>query len=469
MPISVLKAPVMASGWERIRHSAMLYGILSTVVRVGANVLLLPLVLKRMSTPELAVWWVFLSLAALALLTDFGFGQAITRVYSYLWAGAEDFDTEGLRPPPEQHAPNLPRIRELHASIRRLYWWVSVIGVSILVVGGTPFLVRPAQATANPVFIWFCWAAYVLAIGLCLATNYWVLACQGVNQVRASQRAFLWSGLLYIGTAGILLILRCGLFSMVAATVLRAIVLRQWCRRAYLAAVPDGAGESIPPNPAMLRRIWPNAWKFGVISLGGYLIYNASVLLCSQFLPTDVTASFGLTVQIGTFITNFSALWLTVKWPQITILRTQGRLQEMSVLFARRLACVMLTFLAMVFLIVLFGNQLLDWKGSQARLLPTAYLLVYFLYLGQQQFYVQFGSLTYTENVVPFYNLSFFSGVALVALSAILVPRFGLWALILTPLVITAGVCSWYVVRRGFQGQALSVGQFLRAAVWGRT
>jgi O-antigen/teichoic acid export membrane protein len=467
MPISVLKAPVMAKGWERIRHSAMLYGILSTGVRVGANVMLLPLVLNRLSTSEQALWWIFLALGALASLADFGFGQAIARVYSFLWAGAEDFDTEGLGPCPERHEPNLPRIRELHASVQRLYLWIALLGMGVLILGGTPFLFRPAQSAANPMFVWLCWVAFVLAIGVSLATNYWILACQGINRVRELQKTYLWSGLSYVASAALFLVLGWGLFAMVAATALRAILGRELSRRAYLTVVPNDEAQPAKATPEILLRIWPNAWKFGVLSLGVYLVYNANVLICGHFLGPQVTASFGLTSQIGIFILNFSALWLAVKWPQITIMRTQGRLEEMGVLFARRLTLVMLTFLVLAGMLVLFGNRVLEWKGSQTRLLPTAYLLVYLLYLCQQQFYIQFGSLTYTENVVPFFKLSLFTGLALMTLSLVLVPRFALWGLVLAPLITTAGASSWYVVRRGFQGQPLKVRQFVRAAIYG--
>src|SRR5947207_9604523 len=48
--------------WQRLRRSAILYGLFATIIRVGANILLLPLILKRFSPAELALWWVFVAL-----------------------------------------------------------------------------------------------------------------------------------------------------------------------------------------------------------------------------------------------------------------------------------------------------------------------------------------------------------------------------------------------------------------------
>jgi O-antigen/teichoic acid export membrane protein len=455
--------------WKRARQSAMLYGALGTIMRVGANVLLLPFVLKRLSEAEQAMWWVFVAWGAVANLADFGFGQSLSRVYSYLFAGAQDFDTEGLGPPPERREPNLPRLRMLNSTVGYLYSRLCLAGTGLLALGGSLFLLHKVQSAANPAALWICWGLYVAAIGYSLATTRWYVACQGVNRVRELQVSNLWSGLAYLVSASALLLWHWGLFAMVAATGLRSVIAHWMCRRAFHQAVPPVAGPRAAPELQMLRKLWPNARKFGVLSLGVYLIFQANVLICSHYLGDKTTASFGLTVQVGTFLTNFSALWLVVKWPAITILRAQGRLREMGVLFARRLVWVMGTFLIGAVLLVLLGNRLLEWKGVQTRLLPESCLVVYLFYLGQQQFYVQFGSLTFTENVVPFFKLSLFTGLGVFLLTAAMTWWLGLWGLVLGPLLATMAVCTWYVPWRGFQGQPLSVREFVCAAVLGRS
>ncbi len=456
----------LRAGWRRVRQSAMLYGSLATAIRVGANVLLLPFILKQLSGPELALWWVFVTLGLVANLTDFGFSQAITRVYSYLWAGAADFDTEGLGPPPDTCVPNSPRIRQFHRTVRYLYARLALGAMLLLSLGGTFFLLRLAAAAANPTQVWIAWAGYILAIGYNLGTSYWLAACQGVNRPREMQAAFLWSGLAYLLSAVVFLVLGWGLMAMVAATAIRGTVIRQYCRRAFGEAVPVLAGERLQPELSILKRLWPNARKFGLISVAVFLVNNANVLICSRLLGDAATASFGLTCQVGMFIANFSALWLAVKWPQITILRTRGRLEEMAALFAQRLGLVMVTFVGLAVMLVLFGNLLLDWKGSHTRLLSTSLLVVYLLHLGQQQFAVQFGSLTFTENVVPFFKLSLVTGVGLVILSWIMASTWGLWGLVLAPLISTVGCLCPYMVLRGFRGQPLSIRQFVQAVIF---
>jgi O-antigen/teichoic acid export membrane protein len=451
----------------KVQRSALFYGAFATAIRVGANVLLVPFLLKRFSATELAIWWVFVALGAVANLADFGFGQAISRVYSYLWAGAEDFDAEGLRPAHSDHCPNYLKLRQFSRTVQFFYMRIALAATVLLAIGGTPFIVRMSRSLDSPIWLLVCWAVFVLATGYSLGSSHWMLACNGVNRVRELQASFFWSGLSFVMTAAFMLLVGAGLETMVVATLVRAIIARQICCRAYRSAVPDGELPEPKADFDMLKRLWPNARKFGILSLGAYLVSNGTTLICSQLLGADATAAFGLTAQIGNFLVAFSTLWLAVKWPQITMMRMQGKLEEMSIIFARRLFFSLITFICLSAMLVIAGNKLLQWKGTHTRLLEMPLLGIYLFYLGQQLFYVQFGTLTFTENVVPFFRISLLTGIGLLGLTVLLARAYGLWGVVIAPIIATFACSTWYVTARGFRGQPLSVKQLTRAAFLG--
>jgi O-antigen/teichoic acid export membrane protein len=455
----------LGSHWKRAWRSAMLAGVLGTGIRVGANLLLVPLVLLKLSSGELALWWDFLALGNFGNLADFGFGATIPRIYNYLWAGADDFDAEGLRAATTGGQPNLAGISRVNVTVRSLYLKISLLAIVLLAIGGTLFLMKPASENGFPQKVWWLWALFIVAISYNLATSHWLLALQGLNRVRELQVAYVWGGLSYVSCAALLLLCHLGLTSMVIATFVKGFIMHGRCRQIYHQVVPKSEHQPAP-DPQIVRKLWPNAYKFGILSIGGYCLANASVLICSQLLGKEITASFGLTAQIGSFLMSFAALWLGVKWPEIAILRTQGRLDEMAGLFAKRLALVMVSFIGMGLMILVAGNTLLAWKGTQTRLLLTPFLAFYLVYLAQQLFYVQFGALALTENVVPFFKVSLFTGLGATVASLILTRHFGLWGLLAAPFVVETIYSSWFVVRRGFQGQPLSVRQFCRAAIF---
>lgn len=466
MPSEISKGRALcAAGWSRLRSSAMFYGALATAVRVGANLLLLPLMLG-LPPGELALWYVLLALGEMANLADFGFGPAVTRVYSYFWAGAEDFDVRGLRAPPRHGNPNLEALGRFHATVGHLYRWVSLIGAGVLAVGGTCYLLGDLQGAARPLQLWGVWITFVLVVGYNLRTSYWALACQGVNRVREVQSSGLYGGLVYLGTAVALLSCGLGLTALVVAMACRAVVSRAICRWGYLRAGP-GLGLARPVDEAMLRKLWPNAREFGIMTVGAYLINYGGILVAKPFLTAAETASYGVTLQIGRFMVGLATLWLSTQWPRLTILRVQGRQREMAVLFARRLGLTLGSLALMSLVLALLGNRVLEWKGTLNRLLPTPALLLYCGYLMFQNFYGMFGQLTFTENHNPFYRIAIATGLGMFGLSLVLTPQVGLWGLLTAPVLAEAAYSAWFTTRRGFQGQPLSVREFVRAALCG--
>jgi len=447
----------------------MLAGIFGTGIRVGANLLLLPLVVLKLSSSELALWWVFLALGNFGNLADFGFGNTIPRIYNYLFAGAEDFDAEGLREAKEGAKPNFAGMNRLNAAVRSLYLKISLAAAGLLAIGGTIFLMKSAAESGHPQKIWFLWGAFIVAITYNLATCHWTQAVQGLNRMRDMQVVYIWGGLSYAASAALLLLCHAGLASMVVATFIKGFVMHGRCCQIFRQVVPAPA-ERVAPDRHVVKKLWPNSYKFGIISLGGYCMANANVLICNQLLGKDITASYGLTAQIGNYLMSFASLWLGVKWPQIAMLRTQGRMVEMAVLFARRLSLVMLSFVGMGLMVLLAGhplNALLAWKGSHTRLLATPYLAFYLVYLTEGMFAIQFGMLAFTENVVPFFKVALYTGLGVVVGSLVLTPLFGLWGLLAAPLIADLACNFWFTVRRGFQGQPLAPRQLVLAAIRG--
>jgi hypothetical protein len=213
----------------------------------------------------------------------------------------------------------------------------------------------------------------------------------------------------------------------------------------------------------IIKRLWPSARRFGVAFIGAYLIAYGNIYIGSIYLDTKQMASFGLTAQVGLFTVNLASLWLSIKWPEITILRTQGREQEMARLFARRLGLMVGSFIFLAVAVLTTGNLLLAWKGTQTRLLESQYLLFFFLYLLIQTVYGAFGSLTCTANVMPFHRIALLTGLGSVTLSMLFAPLWGLWGMLIGPPLAELAGNLWFYCWKGFRSQPLTLGQLLRA------
>jgi hypothetical protein len=60
-------------------------------------IVVLPLVLNRLSTPEIALWYLFSTVIGLQLLADVGFSPTFSRVTAYGMGGLSTFEIKDLR------------------------------------------------------------------------------------------------------------------------------------------------------------------------------------------------------------------------------------------------------------------------------------------------------------------------------------------------------------------------------------
>ena len=68
---------------QRVSRSAVSWGLIAAALRFGSSLLLLPLVLWRIPSDELGLWYVFVSLGAFAGFMDLGFAHTATRAAGY--------------------------------------------------------------------------------------------------------------------------------------------------------------------------------------------------------------------------------------------------------------------------------------------------------------------------------------------------------------------------------------------------
>src|SRR4051794_21887006 len=120
---------------QRVARSPLSWSFVATALRFGSAVLLLPLMLRRILSDELGLWYIFVSLGAFAALLDLGFAPTVVRSAGYLWAGSAvliPFGIELVNPALEAVAnkmPNIGKLEDLVASLRRYY---SLAGLAVL-------------------------------------------------------------------------------------------------------------------------------------------------------------------------------------------------------------------------------------------------------------------------------------------------------------------------------------------------
>lgn len=439
----------LRAAWTRLAGAAIPWTIAWNGLRLASGVLLLPLLLRKLSTPDLGYYYVLLTTAALAPLLDLGLLTAIERNLSYAAAGATELQAMGLRAGQAASGrPNHLLLWQLLQTARRAC--LLVIGASLPLLAGIGIILtaRRVGETSSPLLTW-------IALGLTLANcatetalSWWNTFLRGMNLVVPSARILC---LAYAGK----LVLSClfllaggGLLSVPAAGILSAAAALLFSRRVCLGrmTIPEPARVDRATSRHLLGILWPNSWRAGLQLLSSYLGANTNAILCLFTLGLAANAQYGLSIQVTLMIMGISSAWSLVKWPLVGRYRAMNDHAALRRLLRPRFGLQAATYVTLAALAWTLGPWVLTLIGSNKALLPPGWFLLLLVASGldlQASFWT---TLLATENRIPSMRPVIVTNIASLVLTVILLHTTALdvGALVLAPAVAAAAFNHWY-------------------------
>lgn len=450
---------------SRLWGSAVAWSWLFNGLRVGSGLLLLPLLVGQLSKPDLGMHYVLLSIGALAMMVDFGFAGAIWRAVCIALAGGKELRAEGLAPPTDSNAaPNHELLWDVLATTRRLYFGLAVIALLLLGCGGTFMVARHAHATSSPEITWLAWALTLALAVWEVYAGWWSTYLAALNRVVTAARLnCLAHGLKLLLAAGLLLA-GLGLLALPLAGLVATGVQRLLARRACLQVL------SAWPRPqrsadtrGLLRVLWPNSWRQGVIGVGSYLGATATALICLEVFGLAANAQFGLSLQLLSVAQGMAMAWTAVKWPELAQHCARGDFAAMRRIFQPRLWLQLLTCAALAAALVLLAQPLINWIGSNKEVLPVGWFALLALNGLLEMNFSTWGSLIATGNRIPVMWPALLGTLAGLTLTLVLLSAttWGLGALVAAPLFVGCAFNYWYWAGYGARFMGTSWPRFM--------
>jgi O-antigen/teichoic acid export membrane protein len=438
-------------------QSAVGWSFLSAGLKAGAGLVILPLMARHVPAAHLGLWYVMVSVGALAGLIDFGITPTLARASAYAWAGAERLLSLGIAPAPAGDAaatkPNYALLADLIATVRVYYLALAAVIGAVLLTGGSFWIWRETSGLPEAGWLRSAWLAYAGSVIFNAAVSLWPSLLLGVNGVRQSQQIAVTAQLAGFSVMLAGLLLNWGLWALVAGSFTNGLLTRGLARLCFRRiAGPGLAGQRSNFRWKLMGALWPTAWRTGLVGLGAFLVLQANTLVCSAYLGLETTGSYGLTLQLATLLTTFSAQWVQVKIPLITQWRARGQNGDIALLFVRRIRLVLLTYLVGAALAATTAPGVLQWIGSRTTLLPLATLVTLLLIQFLELHHSCYAWLVMTENVNPFVKPSLISGALIVVASLLLTPRWEVWGMLLSVGVVQAAFNNWWPVLRAVRG-----------------
>ncbi len=431
---------------ERARNSAVGWSWALNGLRLALGLILLPLVLKKLPTPELGMYYVLLSLVAVVQLVDFGFGPTIGRFVSYAMGGAQSVQAHGMASAGDSGAPNYELLWRLLVTTRVLYRFLTLVLLVILGAWGTYVVELRIHETSSPALTRVAWGITLLSSLFDIYSNWWEIYLRSMNEVLSATRIAVLATVVRLVLSAALLVLGFGLLSLPLGTFVGSFLQRRLARRCCLRLLESHPRPEHVDVKEYLRLLWPSTWRLGILCVSGYLTVNANTAICLKVLGLPGNARYGLSIQLLYIAAGMASAWIAVKWPMFGQYYARQDFAGIQKILRQRIWLQNLSFLAMAALLIGCAPALLERFGSGKQILPLTWFMLLTLNAFLEMQVSTWGSVILLGNRFPFLwhavvtnTLSLILSYSLIRLTSL-----GLGALVLGPLIAGSLFNYWY-------------------------
>ncbi len=416
---------------------------------VGAGLFTLPLILNMLTTEEIAMNYLMMTVGSLVALIDFGFAPQFGRNVTYVFSGARKLEKEGVNSDVGDSV-SYQLLKGLISVAKKVYLYMSVAVLVIMLTLGTWYIWNVTHGFTNVDNALWIWLLYSVSTFFNIYFYYYSSLLTGRGLIKESKMAMMLSKVVYIAISYTLLFAGFGLISICIANLVSPFVDR-WMSYHYFYDKElklKLAEEQVNPSETkdIFNAIWHNAKKLGISSVCGYLTTRASMFIAGLYLTSSAIASYGLMNQLVNILTCISSTLFASYIPKITSHIASNDHEGMVRSFSWAVNIYYLLFIAGSVVLVFVGPAVLSFIGSKATLPETPLLIVFLVVILLENNHSNYCTLISMGNSVPFYKPGLFFAIAIVLLDFVVLKytNLGLWGIVLVQGGVQLSFNNWY-------------------------
>lgn len=420
-------------------------------------ILVLPLVLTRLQTGDIALWYLFSSIISLQTLMDAGFSPSFTRVIAFAMGGLEvkDLSNPSLNKDTKDGKiqANWQTIESICATMWMVYRRIALILLPTLLIFGTLALARGVSLSSNPTQAWLSWAVILITTILTLMGNAYKSYLQGINKIALLRRGEIAISMGAIVSSAITLLLGGGLLGLVIANqswrVLNILLNRFLSRNAEDRKFKFFQAQTKDKN--VWDAVWPSAWRTGLGVFMSYGLLQLSGIFYSQVGDAANISSYLLGLRLIQMISQFSRAPLYSKIPLLSQLHVTDKYHEKLKIMKKGMTLSYWVYVFMFIALGILGQPLLKYIGSNADFPDTRLWILMGLALFSQCYgamHLQIYSIT---NHIIWHISNGISGIIYAALCVFLFPLFSVYAFPTSLLLSNLSFYCWYNAKHSYK------------------
>ena len=423
----------------KVGRSDLLWNYGASFMRLASGLIVLPVILRVLPSEDVGLWGVMIALYLMIVLLDFGFYTTFSRAITYIFSGANELKPEGFTPVKEYRGINYPLLKGSLKAMRYYYAGIAGVLIIILFTGGYWYIERLMLAyTGDKEVARIAWYFYLLYICYQFYTYYYSALLVGRGMIKKSSQLIVFSQIINIIVAPVLLICGFGIISMVISQTIMAIVNKTLAKRAFYDSelksnlIKAKAEDWIK----IIKTLWVTAYKSGLSSLSVVFTNKMLALFGALFIPLSAIASYStLSKSVVDLTSTLALVWFATYYPKITHERVKNSLGEVKRLYIKAQLITISVFVFIATGVVLFGDWGLKIIHSSTPFLDTKLLILLFMAALFEALTSLSTSVLISRNAVPHYRAQGITAFFTVALLLITLKytQMGVTALIVVP------------------------------------
>lgn len=396
-----------------IKKKDIYWSYLSQIFVVLSGLLTLPLILRLLSTDEIGMNYLMLTLGSLVSLFDFGFTPQFSRNLTYIFSGAQELKKKGIKVC-ESSEINYRLLATMISTSKFLYKRLALFTLIILITFGTLYIYIVTGEFNNIDNALLIWLLFSSGIFFNIYYSYYNSLLIGKGLIMESQKAIVYTKLLNIILMSILLYLNIGLLSVVISNLISPFLGRYLSYKYFFTEDLKNKINSYNISKEeifhLFKIVWYNAKKIGLVFVGSYSINKLSIFMAGIYFSLEDIASYGLMIQLFGLVSVFSMMFFKVFEPKFSALRLKGNKTSLIKLLASVMNIYYITFIIFSLLVIYNIPLLLSIFGSSVVLPSKTVLITFAIILFLEGNHSCFSTFIVTNNNVPFVTSSLVAG-----------------------------------------------------------
>lgn len=434
----------------KIKKKDLLYGYIAYFFKYSSNILVLPFVLINLTSPEYAIWNVFLAISTFVILFDLGYGVVVKRYIMFAYSGAESIDSEIIPKIKVTGQPNFKLLYQIMIASSRIYKKISKLSIIVLTLL-TPYIIYISVSEYTVLQIVFPWAIFSTSV----AINMYILSdatvIKGLGLIGELQKITLINSIVSTVLKMVLLELGLGVLGLSISFFATSLMLAYQYKkitntvknkniglfRAAMKSFNDDFKESF-------KIIKSKSKGMGKVIISNFLQNQIFIIIAPLFITLEIMGRYGLTWQIIGIVASLSSITFMTFTMQMGNYLVTDKKKKLRETFAITMLIFMVLYICGALVTMFFGRDILQIIGSNIDLLSNFQLFLVILYVFVIQMNQKSINILSLSNNQNFVKALIVSSALIVTINVVLLLfGFGITAVLINGIIIQSSYNLW--------------------------